>query len=414
VSIGLQAILSLVGATDTLQFGKLSPHLFEGELEKEVYAYIKEHTIKYSKFPASNTLFSKYPMLSNIEITEPIQYYLDLLHERFVFNTTNEIVPKVNEHLNKRDSKTVLSLLKGLVDKCERVKIETSKDISTLVEGKDLVLNAVRINRAFGIVTGITTGWPTLDIATGGYQNGDIFVVLARVKIGKTLCLLYSALKAYQAGHSVMIISMEMPEIQMWQRWIALQAGINMTMLQRGKISSFTDEIIKGLPIRENKIYLVSGQFKKTISDVIGIVNYYAPNILFIDGGYLIKPDKSFKKPKWEMMSEVIEDLKTLSITTNIPIVISFQFNRTVSRKSKTLEDEGFDKIQLSDAISQIASTGIGILNDPMSLDNRKIIEIIGGRSGEKGTFSINWDWERMNFEEIDPPQIEAYEENDI
>ncbi len=107
---------------------------------------------------------------------------------------------------------------------------------------------------------------------------------------------------------------------------------------------------------------------------------------------------------KWEKISEITEMLKTMSIQNDIPVVVSFQFNRQVKKGDMSA---GYEHIQLSDAISQLASVGIGLFDDgkdSVYAGMRKRIELIGegGREGESGGFWINWDWESMNFSEME------------
>jgi len=103
--------------------------------------------------------------------------------------------------------------------------------------------------------------------------------------------------------------------------------------------------------------------------------------------------------PGREKISEITETLKTVAAQANLPIVISFQYNRKV--KKTNASSGGFENVGLSDAIGQIASVGIGIFDDEAD-STRKIVEIVGGREGETGNFFMNWNWDRMNFDEIE------------
>ena len=279
------------------------------------------------------------------------------------------------------------------------------KDVMQMHELGELVSKFIVEARAVpdGVI-GIPTGWRTLDRETNGWQNGDMIVVLARLKMGKSLIMLQMANAAWDAGYKPMLVSMEMPALQMGRRFFAMRSGLNMKLVNQGRISTWAlDKIEQEAKDMATKhpFYYVEGQFKKDIMEIGDTINDNKPDIVFIDGGYLIKMASYDTRQKWDKMAEIAQTLKFIAINFNIPVVVSFQFNRQVDRKRKNIEEEAFDKIQLADAIGQLASTGIAILDDDTEIDPTRIIEIIGGRSGEKGNFKIKWNWEQMCFDEI-------------
>ena len=384
-------------------FNRLKPEWFIDKDDKELYNFIKDFAIKYKKLPSLNTLEENFGV--ELTLDEPLDYYV----ERFSKLVYRHLIGRASEKINKLGKEEgkefeIAEIFGELYREAQEIKSITNIDI---INAEELFLNTVdtlRKRQVHG--TGITTGWNILDDITGGLQPGNIFVVMARVKMGKSMVLIKMANSALNMGHRVLFISMEMPKSEIGLRWMGLRRGLNLDYLWRNPPSEYVlDEMLDEINnLHNGNLFYSEGQFKKKLGEVIATIKIYEPDVVYIDGAYLIKPNRQ-RKSKWEEMSEIIEELKTTAIQLNIPIVASFQFNRNIKRKTVSVEDTAFENIQLSDAISQIASTGIAILQDQDGRDIR-IIEVIGGRGGEKGRFAIHWDWRTSNFNEI--PDLEV------
>jgi replicative DNA helicase len=107
------------------------------------------------------------------------------------------------------------------------------------------------------VLPGITTGFPSLDRKIGGWRKGAKYTIAARPGQGKSSLMLNFAVSAAEAGHGVVIVSLEMPREQLVQRIIAQIArvrGEDMDRPHRLTSAQWTDitnavEQITGLPI---------------------------------------------------------------------------------------------------------------------------------------------------------------------
>jgi hypothetical protein len=98
-----------------------------------------------------------------------------------------------------------------------------------------------------------------------------------------------------------------------------------------------------------------------------------------------------------------------------VPVVISYQFNREVKKGAKAA-NVGVENIAYTDAIGQLSSVVLGLLQDEsVETMMQRRIEILKGRSGEQGSYDINWIFDVgpkfMTFSEI--PKQEASEDLD-
>ena len=85
---------------------------------------------------------------------------------------------------------------------------------------------------AGGMVTGVPTGMESLDVLTGGWQPGNLIVLVGETSMGKSALALQSALAAAhygkQHGKSVLYFSLEMTAGELMERAVANLADFPM------------------------------------------------------------------------------------------------------------------------------------------------------------------------------------------
>ena len=92
---------------------------------------------------------------------------------------------------------------------------------------KDIAQSALKnIDRKMGLYssgqqTGITTGLQDLDDMTSGLHGGELIVLSARPAMGKTAVSLHFGKSAAKQGIPVVIFSLEMDSISLYERFIA-------------------------------------------------------------------------------------------------------------------------------------------------------------------------------------------------
>ncbi len=402
-SIGDSLLFKILQEERMREFSKLRREWFVNE-EQESFDMISAFVGDYGKLPTSDTFIATRKIMV-LPPNEPFGYFQDEFVNRVVYNTIKSKASSIERAMKSRDGKGVVAILKEITELADSVNQESNRDVIQMHELGDRVLERLREARLVNGMTGVPTGWETLDRATNGLQNGDVILVLARLKMGKSRVMDIMADAAYDAGLPPMLVSMEMTGEQMGARVFARRAHINMTDVLRGTVSTFAEGLLieKVNEARQGTPYFfVEGQLRKDVRELGALIHAYKPAALYIDAGYLLRLQGAERKAKWERMTDIVEIIKAVAAQQGIPVVVSFQFNRSVNRKNtKSMDTESLDKIQLSDAIGQIATTGVALMEDDEGQDNVRIMEITGGRNGEKGRWKINWDWERQNYSEI-------------
>ncbi len=86
-------------------------------------------------------------------------------------------------------------------------------------------------------LTGVPTGFTSLDRVTSGWQKSDLVIIAARPAMGKTAFVL-SALRnaSVDFGHAVAIFSLEMSSIQLVNRLISAEAELESEKIKKGNL----------------------------------------------------------------------------------------------------------------------------------------------------------------------------------
>lgn len=392
-------------------FVSLKETYFEGKA-LQVYRFTKEYFVNYKELPDAKLITKKFNINFDL-VTSAYGYLKDEFFKTILRQNLADTLTEVLPYVENDPYRAFSELKKGILE-IDSDNVNLIRDVVTLDVLANELLKEISENTSSDTVTGIPTGWKTLDEITQGYQKGDVYIYVARVKMGKSACILYSSDCANKAKFIPMVISMEMKIKQFARRHLALRSKIAYDYFKSKRLSKFAEKVVVQT-IREMKnyppFYYVEGQLKKDITELTSLVNLYNPNIVFIDGGYLLDVEHGSKRQRWEEMELIMKSIKSLAMKADIPIVVTFQFKREMLKKKQT--EVGFEDIRLSDDIGAIASVVIGIFEkSPYEADivedvisAKRYLEVIGGREGESGGFYIKWDWENMDFSEITSEQ---------
>lgn len=136
--------------------------------------------------------------------------------------------------------------VEDITDNAEKSILEVTRDErkSDFTPIGEAVQNELEeISRKFRnkeTITGIATGFPSLDALTSGFQKGDFIIVAARPSMGKTAFVLNMAknMSISSAHKHVAFFSLEMSREQLVQRLLCSTALIDSAKLRTGRIST--------------------------------------------------------------------------------------------------------------------------------------------------------------------------------
>jgi len=111
---------------------------------------------------------------------------------------------------------------------------ESFRSLEDLLQDADEMMTEMA--QSSNHILGVPTGFSDLDRLLSGLRGGDLIVLAARPGIGKSALALNMAVNAAKEGVQVAFFSLEMPAIQLTQRLISSEAGIDSSRIRNGNL----------------------------------------------------------------------------------------------------------------------------------------------------------------------------------
>lgn len=260
----------------------------------------------------------------------------------------NDYVSIVIEKWQEREKLNILSLAAQENWSLDMITNELSKlqnnNVNDRYDIADLVKRVYELPwQAQEKKKGVPTGFKTLDIMTGGFQNGSLNMFGARPSIGKTDFLLNSAIAAGLSGAKPIIFSMEMTaEEELDMRVIANIGNYNRTKMkdpnkyfndkEKERWSTVLGEVAK----TDLVIFDKSKQSVKEIYAKTRRIIKENPNkqvAVYIDYLTLMKPGEGFKQIDHSSVSAMTKDLKVMAKELDVPVICLAQLSRSIEQR---------------------------------------------------------------------------------
>ena len=381
---------------------------------KDEYDFIKQHFDLYKVVPDIETFLQQFPDFEVLQVHESEKYLVNTIREEFLYTKSVPIIKKAAELL-KGDANDFVTYLNNelttLVPNYQTPFVDIIHDDSRVKLFADKSANK---DKWF-----IPTGFEELDDIVYGWQMGEEYVVwFARTSQGKSWMLVKSMQHAWQIGKNVGYISPEMSADKIGYRFDTINKNLSNMALLRGDINKITVEeynkYCEELSQHENK-FIVSTpyDFNKQIT-VSKLKNYILQNkldILAIDG-ITYMTDERYKRGdnKTTTLTNISEDLMSLSCELHIPIHIVVQSNRGGVKEGED-ETPNLEDIRDSDGISHNATKVIALRQK----DDNLILSIKKNRDGKIGDkLCYRWNIDEGRFEHIESPSTKKHPDDDM
>ena len=265
-----------------------------------------------------------------------------------------------------------------------------------------------------GGLTGVASGFRALDRITGGWQRGDLIILAARPSMGRTafaMNLLRNA--ALDFGVPVAFFSLEMSALQLTERLVVSEAGIQRESLRRGTPSQEVMEQLAGDRVQEllKAPIFIDDAAAMSIMDLRAkarrICSKHNVGLLAVDYLQLMRGERLGSQGNREQeIASISRMLKALAKELNIPVI-------AVSQLSRQTEQRHVKRPQLSDiresgAIEQDADLvaflyrpeyyGITADEEGHSTKGRTELIIAKHRNGPIGDINLHFDAEHTRF----------------
>lgn len=267
-----------------------------------------------------------------------------------------------------------------------------------------------RSNRAKGEISGLSTGFVSIDRKLLGLQAGQLIIIAARPGVGKTsLVLNWAVNAAKQSGLPIAIYSMEMMQNELSLRILSGEANVDSRKLRTKDIGPHdiknmlqATQTLSRLPLMINDsggttLLDIRSQSRKLKAE-------QGLGLIIIDYLQLMQPHIR-KSSREQEISEISRGLKELAKELEVPIIALSQLNR--SSEARTDRRPQLQDLRESGAIEQDADIVLLIHRedrfDPNSPKKGIATVIVAkNRAGEPGDVDLAWIGAQTKFAELE------------
>lgn len=130
---------------------------------------------------------------------------------------------------------------------------------------------------------------------------------------------------------------------------------------------------------------------------VAGEIEKYKPDIVFIDGVYLMNDDRK-SNTDTEKVYHITADLKRIAKNYKIPIVINSQADKSTSTKT----GPELENISYAQSIGRDSDIVMAVYRTEMMYTDKEMgLKVLKNREGTTGKLLISWDFSDMQFKQI-------------
>lgn len=388
----IDSLISASILNNDISYVERVPMFLLNETEKNMVKWLKEYKKKHGRTPTPER-FEKTPFgiyftksLTSSPLSDLFEGALKTKQAELFLKTFSEM-----EEIIDDGDDLPLNRLNDLARQLANVMTKPSASIldynrDELYEGDD--------NDA------LMVGMDIIDDIYGGIHPGEFVVIAARVGVGKSMVLCLLAVLLARKGHRVGLFSREMSQRELVSRIDSILGQFNPMELRKktnkpllkAKKKEVEEELAKISLSGGNIIIPREGAY--TPSAIRGFIRDEKPDIVLVDGIYLMRPDENINGADWQKLKAISNELKNVAMEESARIIGTTQLKRTGKDDGYDLEDLAY-----SDSIGQDADLVIaGSRPKGMSI-NQSLWTIIKNRHGSGyGSNEIKIDYNTMSF----------------
>ncbi|MCD6238132.1 MAG: replicative DNA helicase [Thermotogae bacterium] len=273
------------------------------------------------------------------------EYYARIVRDksilRHLISTGSRIVESAYE---ERDVEDILDdAEKSIMAIGEQKMTRSYESISTIVHRTFENIENVKIQHLspdeHGIyVSGIPTGYPSLDAMTAGFHKSDLVIIAARPSVGKT-ALAINMVKEMTLKYNVAVafFSLEMTKEQLAQRLLCSQGSVDLKKIRAGYLSDDEWNRLTNAASEFYNVHLVVDDsagidIRELRAKARRIKREYGLDLLIVDYLQLMRT-RMPRENRQQEVSEISRSLKILARELDICVIAVSQLSRAVEQR---------------------------------------------------------------------------------
>jgi len=379
----------------------VQPDWFYNDLNRQVWKFILKHNEKYGEVPTAVAVIDNFPTLNNGDklpiVEDSFDYLLDQLIEFRKFNKTLDTIQIAQQAVANHDHNTALQTMMAAAQQIMNDGQRDSLDENLSNDPTQRYGEYMAIKTRPNGLLGLSTGFKTIDEITSGVMRQQLWTIAAPPKTGKSVLAMQMAIKAQDEKQRIMFQSFEMTAREMKTRYDAMRSHISHKRLIMGALHPDEEKrYLDHLNVERDDFWMPDTVASRTITGLCAKVEKYEPDILFVDGMYLMFDEETGETESERSLRSLTRGMKRVAQRYNIPVVVSTQTLRSKMRGGKVTADS----IGYTSSFLQDSDIVLVLQRQDEEDDTSRSLTVAASRISGMGSTDLLWDWEEGRFEE--------------
>lgn len=345
-----------------------------------------------------------------------IEYYIKILKQKCI---QRELITASYDILKNSYDESVN--VDQLIDMAQTkifaaIQNNVKKDVQEIGSVINQAISDIERLQASTGLSGVPSGFPSLDRITFGWQPSDLIIVAARPSVGKTAFVVNVARNAAVDHHMpVAFFSLEMPAIQLAKRMMVSETGLSADKIKGGtKLEQYEwvqlEEKLKDLA--KAPLYIddtPSLPVMEFRSKVKRLVNQKGVRLVIVDYLQLMQGPAELKGMREQEVASISRTLKATAKEMNVPIIALSQLSRDAVKRQGGNNRPQLSDLRESGSIEQDADMVLFIhrydyqgLNEDASEVGKTDLIIAKHRNGEIGDVPLMFRSSEVRFVDME------------
>ena len=400
-------------------------NMYENRIEIDLLT-IEDSAKKGKKIKLIGGMSSVAGIMNESASPANVDFYADIVLEKYRLRSIiNSCVSITNRAYDDNESaEKIINELNSSIDRI--IESVYRRGFITIRDTLNKTIDIIERRNKAEYVTGIPTGFNSINKLTSGWQKTDVIVIGAQKGAGKSSLAIAHAIEAARCGYPVGIFSLEMSEILITERFISREARVETTSAHYKKLTQEEwDKLTKAC----NRIYnmaniIIDSTPSINIETLKGkarrMKKLFKIEMLIVD--YIQLLSGKNEESRQREIENISHGIKSLAMELDIPIIAVSQLARNINTDG-TNKPPTMNQLRGSGAIEADASI-ILLMHDPEIQKKKEMINSYDvywdaeededkyehiralicekNRQGKTGTIPIFWRGEHFNFTDIE------------
>jgi replicative DNA helicase len=382
-----------------------------------IYQYLIDHYNTYGSPPDEQVVSHAFPTQRWEPQGQPLSFLMDRIRSDRKLVLLMEGLSQAGNFVGQDKPDEIESALQ---DALIQARTETSAALDADFTTSRAEIEEGLIERMDnpGRLRGISTGFNGIDFVTGGLQPEQYVVLMGTPKSYKSATLLAMARAVHQQGKVSLFVGFEMSNIEQQDRLVSLYSGVSLSKITSGRLNRREfEKVSEAMAMVEGMrpfIFSTDIRSATTVSGLQAKIQNYNPDVLFVDGAYLMQSELEKVEPgSAQALTNISRSLKRLAQAQKIPVVITTQASLTRSKGGLSIGSAMYTQ-----AWGQDCDVMMGVERvipdkgeeEPEELGGPVTVKfkVVESRSGPRKTVMLEWDWAHGDVSEIDMAALRA------